>query len=50
VEVLEWKVEVRISKDTHILESGSTIIMPADIPHAVKAREKFKMLLTMIKG
>jgi quercetin dioxygenase-like cupin family protein len=23
--------------------------MPANIPHAVKANEKFKMLLTMIK-
>jgi len=29
---------------------GSIIIMPANIPHAVRAKEKFKMLLTMIRS
>ena len=29
---------------------GSIIIMPANIPHAVRAKEKFKMLLTMIRA
>jgi quercetin dioxygenase-like cupin family protein len=31
------------------LEKGEMIIMPANIPHALKAIEKFKMLLVMIK-
>ncbi|MDD5135270.1 MAG: cupin domain-containing protein [Phycisphaerae bacterium] len=30
--------------------TGSIIIMPANIPHAVRAKEKFKMLLTMIRA
>ena len=30
--------------------AGSIIIMPANIPHAVKAKQRFKMLLTMIRA
>lgn len=32
------------------LSSGESIIMPANIPHAVMAIEKFKMVLTMIRS
>lgn len=32
------------------MAEGETIIMPANIPHAVFATDKFKMLLTMIKA
>ena len=31
------------------MKKGDCIIMPANIPHALKAVERFKMLLTMIK-
>ncbi len=30
--------------------TGETVLMPANIPHAVNARQRFKMLLTMIRG
>jgi quercetin dioxygenase-like cupin family protein len=30
--------------------SGSVIILPANVPHAVKAKQRFKMLLTMIRA
>ena len=50
VQCVEGKVEIIIDKKPYILEEGQTIIMPANIPHAVNALEKFKMLLTMIKG
>ncbi len=50
VQVVEGEVEILIDKKSHILKEGETIIMPANIPHAVIAIEKFKMLLTMIKG
>ncbi len=49
VQVLDGTVEIKIADDRHTLEKGSGIIMPADIPHAVKAVKRFKMLLTMIK-
>lgn len=50
VQVLEGKAEVIINKEPYHLEAGQTIVMPANIPHAVNAIERFKMLLTMIKG
>lgn len=50
VQVLDGKVEIRIDGKPHLLETGETIIMPANIPHALFAVERFKMLLTMIKG
>lgn len=47
--VVNGKAEIIINGVSHILESGDSIIMPADIPHALKAIEKFKMVLTMIR-
>lgn len=34
----------------HSAETGEVIIMPADAPHALQAKEAFKMLLIMIRG
>jgi quercetin dioxygenase-like cupin family protein len=49
VQILDGIAEIIIGGKSHILKEGEFVIMPADIPHAVKAAEKFKMLLTMIK-
>lgn len=49
VQILDGNAEIIIGGKSYILSAGEFIIMPADIPHAVKATEKFKMLLTMIK-
>lgn len=50
LQVVEGKAEVIINDVQFLLKTGETIIMPAGIPHAVNAPEKFKMVLTMIKG
>lgn len=50
VQLLDGKAEVIIDKKSHILVVGESIIMPANVTHALTAVEKFKMLLTMIKG
>lgn len=50
VQVIEGKAEIVINEQPFNLEAGDTIIMPAGIAHAVNATEKFKMVLTMIKG
>ena len=50
VQVIEGNAEIIINEVSHKLTAGETIIMPAGIPHAVNATEKFKMVLTMIKG
>lgn len=50
LQVIEGTAEIVINDVPFNLSTGDTIIMPAGIPHAVKATEKFKMVLTMIKG
>ena len=50
LQVLDGVVEILISGKKHHLSSGEIIIMPANVPHAVKAVEKFKMMLIMIKA
>ena len=49
VQLLDGKAEIIIDKKSHILVVGESIIMPANVRHAVVAVEQFKMLLTMIK-
>jgi quercetin dioxygenase-like cupin family protein len=50
ITVVDGKGEVIIGGKSFILTAGQTIIMPANITHAVNAVEKFKMVLTMIKS
>jgi quercetin dioxygenase-like cupin family protein len=50
VHILEGEAEVTISGQTFILTAGDALIMPANEPHALKARQRFKMLLTMIRA
>lgn len=49
IQVLDGTAEVIIGGASYQLSVGESIIMPANIPHAVNASEQFKMLLTMIK-
>ena len=50
VQVLDGKARIRIKDDVNELSEGQIIIMPANVPHAVNAGERFKMLLTMIRA
>ena len=50
VQVLEGESRITINKVAYHLKAGESVIMPANIPHAVYATTRFKMLLTMIKG
>jgi quercetin dioxygenase-like cupin family protein len=50
VQILDGTAEVVIDKIPHLLTAGETIIMPANVSHALTAVEKFKMLLIMIKS
>ncbi|MEX2189882.1 MAG: cupin domain-containing protein [Bacteroidota bacterium] len=50
VQVVEGVVEIIISGQPFELQSGEMILMPADQPHALKAVERFKMILTMIRA
>ncbi|MFN8384514.1 MAG: cupin domain-containing protein [Anaerolineales bacterium] len=48
--ILEGEAEIIISGKPFQLKTGDAIIMPANEPHALKAIQKFKMLLTMIRS
>jgi len=50
IQVVDGRGEVIIGGKPFQLDAGQSIIMPANIPHAVKAVEKFKMVLTMIRS
>lgn len=50
VQILDGEAEIRIGGTPHLLKKGDCIIMPANISHALTAVERFKMLLTMIRG
>ena len=50
VMVVDGKVDITIGGTSHLLEKGDSIVMPANIPHALTAVEKFKMVLTMIRS
>ena len=50
VQVLDGKAEIIIGGKSNMVSSGEFIIMPANFPHALKAIEKFKMMLVMIRS
>lgn len=49
VQVVDGKAEITVGGKIHNLEAGESIIMPANVPHALKATERYKMVLTMIR-
>lgn len=50
VQVLEGQVEITISGKPLSLGAGDLAVMPAGQPHSLRAKERFKMLLTMIRS
>jgi quercetin dioxygenase-like cupin family protein len=50
VQVVDGEAEITISGVARTVRAGEIIIMPADQPHALRARERFKMLLVMIRA
>ncbi len=50
VQVIDGEGRFIIGGEEHDLKAGQLIIMPANVPHAVRAKQKFKMLLTMLRA
>ena len=48
--VLEGDAEITIAGTPLRVSAGEMVLMPANKPHAVLARTRFKMLLTMIRS
>jgi quercetin dioxygenase-like cupin family protein len=50
IQVIDGKAEIVIDKISHVLKTGESIIIPANVSNTIKANERFKMLSTIIKS
>lgn len=50
VTVTDGEPEIFIDGQAHYPKAGEVLVMPANHPHAVNAKTRFKMMLTMIRG
>ncbi|APM37426.1 cupin [Clostridium kluyveri] len=49
LQILDGAAEITIGEKTLTVKKGESVVMPANVPHALAARERFKILLTFIK-
>ena len=50
VYVVDGEAEVTIAGKPVVVKAGEMVVMPANKPHALRAIERFKMLLIMIRS
>ncbi len=50
VQIIEGEAVITIGSTAVTARSGELVIMPAGIPHSLKAEKRFKMLLIMIRS
>ena len=48
--IIDGRATITIAGRPHVVASGQMIRLPASVPHAVHADERFKMLLVMIRA
>ena len=49
-QIIDGKAEIVIDGKSNMLKSGEGIVIPAHRPNVIKANERFKMILTIIKS
>jgi len=49
VQVVNGEGEFIIDGESHQVGEGQLILMPANVPHTVRANRRFKMMLTMLR-
>jgi len=50
VQIIDGKAEIIIEGESNLLNTGDAIIIPAHTPNIVRAKERFKMISTIIKS
>lgn len=50
VQILDGEAEITVGEKVQTVAEGQMIILPANVPHALKGNVKFKMMLTMIRS
>ncbi|MPM27923.1 hypothetical protein SDC9_74439 [bioreactor metagenome] len=49
VYIIDGEAEITVGDKTLNTGSGQVVVMPANIPHGLEARQNFKMLLVVVK-
>jgi quercetin dioxygenase-like cupin family protein len=49
VQVVDGESEIIIGGSSNKVMEGELILMPANVPHALRATKRFKMILTMLR-
>ncbi len=50
IQIIDGKAEIIIDKQSHVLDTGQSIIVPAHAINTIHANERFKMISTVIKS
>jgi quercetin dioxygenase-like cupin family protein len=50
VQILDGEALITIGGKDVTVKSGEVVVMPANVPHSLQARDRFKMLLVVVKG
>lgn len=50
VHILDGVAKITIGGQPQVVSKGEMLIMPANVSHALQAKERFKMLLVMIRS
>jgi quercetin dioxygenase-like cupin family protein len=50
IQIIDGAAEVNINKKKYQLKVGCGIVIPAHMPYSLNAKEKFKMIFTVIKN
>ena len=50
VQIVDGEAEITIGGNAIDASEGNIVVMPANVPHALQATKRFKMLLTMIRA
>lgn len=50
IQVVEGEMELTVNGVKNVIAAGQSFVIPSGAPHSVNAAQRFKMLITMIRG
>ena len=50
IQVIDGEMLLTVENTEHTIKKGESFVIPSGARHSVSSREKFKMIITMIRG
>lgn len=50
IQVIDGSMELTVEDVRHIINTGGSFVIPSGARHSVNAADRFKMIITMIRG